>query len=529
MENDAEGDYLEEDVTCCHRVTIFPAAIRNIVVTKPVITTRFGLGSITWAKLFHYATVATIVTISWAVLYFILNDTMLPGNDGFGLYVLAIFSSWLGWGLSSIPYLQLPPVFGMLLAGLIVRNSGFYNIHEELGVATTSKIRTFCLTFIMIRSGLQLSTTSLTKHTIFILILAIVPCTVEVLVLSVCCRYVLSYHWDWSVMAGTIISCMSPVITMNSILALAERGYGEDNGLATILSTAACIDVVHVISLFTICYSIVFANDKCGSEWWYYVMSVCVRDTILGIVTGILLGTWFVFVPHRSHKYSNWFRMICLVLGSLMFTTFTAKLTISGGGYLATLVASFVCMLGWRILTVSFDSIYFRRAIHVIWRLVQPILVGVIGADIELVNWCPSRFGLHLLCILIGLMGRSAAAYLTTWRTSFTWKERLFVVISWLPKGSVQAALGPMAYEHLRNEKFSEELEMAEDIVKVSVVTILFLSPIGASLISRTGPILLSRATEEQRQREREMSYLRILSFLPTPVQPLTTNHQQNL
>lgn len=301
MDNDAEGDYLEEDITCCHRVTIFPAAIRNAVVTKPVVTTRFGLESITWAKLFHYATVATIATIGWAVLYFILNDTMLPGNDGFGLYVLAIFSSWLGWWLSSIPYLQLPPVFGMLVAGLIVRNSGLYNIHEELGVATTSKIRTFCLTFIVIRAGLQLSTTSLTKHTIFILILAIVPCTVEVLVLSICCRYVLSYHWDWSVMAGTILGCMSPVITMNCILALAERGYGENKGLATILCTAASIDVVHVISLFTICYSIVFANDECRSKWWYYVMSVCVRDTILGIVTGILLGTWFVFVPHRSH------------------------------------------------------------------------------------------------------------------------------------------------------------------------------------------------------------------------------------
>lgn len=53
---------------------------------------------------------------------------------------------------------------------------------------------------------------------------------------------------------------MSPVLIMNTILALAEHGYGEDHGLATILSTAACIDVVHVISLFTICYSFVFAN-----------------------------------------------------------------------------------------------------------------------------------------------------------------------------------------------------------------------------------------------------------------------------
>ena len=492
MDNeDVEGDYLEEDmVTCCHRVTIFPAAIRNTAVTKPVVTTRFGLGSITWAKLFHYATVATIVAISWAVLYFILNDTMLPGNDGFGLYVLAIFSSWLGWCLSSIPYLQLPPVFGMLLAGLIVRNSGFYTIHEVLGVATTSKIRTFCLTFIMIRSGLQLSTTSLTKHTIFILILAIVPCTVEVLVLSICCRYVLSYHWDWSVMAGSAFlssSSHSSSVRLFIYLLGSTRYVSQDDNQLHVAGDyhelrpssgrtrlrreqgprndplhrrihrrcARHLAVYHLLldrlrqrydlpfhpfhpfhRLFFLCScrsfqqlsyapcrfretlsSLVFhfsetsarncnsnrvndqrrirISDERRSEWWYHVMSVCVRDTTLGIVTGILLGTWFVFVPHRSHvstfvpssirsaffypsvpfrctvivrqiiqKYSNWFRMICLVLGSLMFTTFTAKLTISGGGYLATLVMSFVCMLGWRILTVSFDvSFHVRDAV----------------------------------------------------------------------------------------------------------------------------------------------------------------------
>ena len=87
-----------------------------------------------------------------------------------------------------------------------------------------------------------------------------------------------------------------------------------------------------------------------------------------------------------------------------------------------------------------------------------------------------------------------------------------------------KAALGPMAYEHLRNGEESEELQMAMDIVKVSVVTILFLSPIGASLISYTGPILLVQTTAEQRQRDRELSYLRILSFLPMSEQI----HQQN-
>ncbi|XP_017756000.1 PREDICTED: sodium/hydrogen exchanger 9B1-like [Eufriesea mexicana] len=510
-ERKQEDDY--EDITLCHRMTICHPLIRNIIITEPVF--KYLGRSLTWAKLFQVTTVVMMTSLGWAILYFILGDTMLPTNDGFGLFVLAIFSSCLGSWLPLIPYLNLPPVFGMLVAGLIVRNSGLYNIHEELGEVTTSKIRTFCLTFIMIRAGLQLSTTSLKEHPIFILILAIVPCSIEMLVLAIYCKYILSYHWDWSIMTGTILSCMSPVVTVNCLLALAEQGYGENKGLTTILCTAACIDNVHIVSLFAVCYSIVFAKDG-KAMYWHYIY-VGLRDSILGMLAGTFLGICFVFFPHRSHKYISWYRITCLVLGSLTCTTATAKLTVSGAGYLATLVMSFVSIIGWRILSASFDTTTFRQAAFLLWQIVQPILVGVIGADIELTHWSLSRFGLHLSCILMGLLGRSVAAYLTMMRTPFTWKERLFVVVCWLPKGTIQAALGPMAYEHLRsNENKLEDINVALDIVRISVITILFLAPIGSSLITFTGPVLLEQTTVEQRQRARELSYLRTLSLLPT-------------
>lgn len=187
-------------MTCCHRVTICHPLIREMMVTEPV--SRHLGRSFTWAKLFHLTTSAGLATLGWAVLYFLLGDTMLPKNDGFGLYALLIFSSWLGTSLSCIPYLHLPPVFGMLVAGMIVGNSGLYHIREGLGVATASKIRTFCLTFIMIRVGLQLSTTSLKMHPIFLMLLAVVPSTMEWLALAMCCKGILSYRWDWSFMAG---------------------------------------------------------------------------------------------------------------------------------------------------------------------------------------------------------------------------------------------------------------------------------------------------------------------------------------
>ncbi|XP_043260354.1 sodium/hydrogen exchanger 9B2-like [Colletes gigas] len=210
--------------------------------------------------------------------------------------------------------------------------------------------------------------------------------------------------------------------------------------------------------------------------------------------------------------------MIGLVLGSLMCTAFTATIAISGGGFLACVIMSFVAITGWRILSASFDSAPLRHVSYILWHVVQPILAGVIGADIDFTNWCVSRLFLHLLCIFIGLTARSIATYLTTLKTSFTWKERLFVVGAWLPKGTLQAGLGPLAFERVRNGPDLEKIEMALDIIRLSVVTVLILAPLGAFLIAYTGPILLNKITIEEHERQRELSYLRILSLQPDPM-----------
>lgn len=198
--NEEDKDMEWDDNTCCHRATFCNPVLREIIVTD-VISTCFDL-QLTWADLFWLATASGLTLLAWAVLYFLLGDVMLPGGSIFGLFVLVVFSYALGWILTYIPYLHLPPIFGMLFAGIILRNTDVYNIHDQLGPGTTSKIRTFCLTFIMVRSGLQLTTTALIAHPVFVIILALVPCTVEMLMLSVLCRYLLEYPWNWSFMTG---------------------------------------------------------------------------------------------------------------------------------------------------------------------------------------------------------------------------------------------------------------------------------------------------------------------------------------
>lgn len=174
--------------------------LREILVTD-VISACFDV-QLTWADLFWLATITGMILLAWAVLYFLLGDVVLPGGSVFGLLLLIVFSYTLGWILTYIPWLHLPPIFGMLLAGIILRNTDFYNIQDELGLGTTSKIRTFCLTFIMVRAGLQLTTTALRAHPVFVVILALVPCTIEMLAITVSCRCLLEFPWNWSFMTG---------------------------------------------------------------------------------------------------------------------------------------------------------------------------------------------------------------------------------------------------------------------------------------------------------------------------------------
>lgn len=196
-----EDEFNGDNETCCGRITFFHPSIRNLRIYSPI-STCINASGLTWSSFIWCLTFITIVMISYAALFFLFGAVMLPGGKLFGLFWLIIASYTLGWTLAYIPYLNIPPVFGMLVTGMIIKNTGLYDIHEQIGSGTTSKIRIFCLTFIMIRAGLQLTTTALKAHPFFLVELAIVPCTMEFFVVSICSRYILQYPWNWAFLNG---------------------------------------------------------------------------------------------------------------------------------------------------------------------------------------------------------------------------------------------------------------------------------------------------------------------------------------
>ncbi|KAJ8680470.1 hypothetical protein QAD02_016257 [Eretmocerus hayati] len=503
----------DPDESCCHRATICNPYIRDISVMDPVC--GCCCEQLTHATLFWLVTVTAMVFMSYAILYLFLGELMLPGGNMFGLFAVIVFAYFLGWSLAYLPLLNLPPVFGMLLAGIMARNFDWYNIHEALGSTVIRKIRTFSVTFVLLRAGLELTHTPLREHPFFVINLAVIPCSLEMITVALGSYLLLQYPWDWAFLTGSILACISPVVPVNCILALADRGYGEDTDIATLLFTAASIDDIHIVSLYSLFFSITFTIDNhAESHWWLYIPPG-LRDLIAGVCFGFVLGFFFIFFPHRKDPYVFWYRVVGLVLGSLMCTTGAARFAITGGAFLATIIMSLIATTGWRILTNPFDIKPLRKSVHIMWHFMQPVLAGVIGAEIDLHNWSNPRLILHLIVITFGTTVRLIFAFLATFHTDFSSKERLFIALSWISKGTLQAALAPMTLEQAEKDDDPGEMEKAIDVVRLSVVSVMILAPLGAMIMMMTGPLLLNKTSYEEHQRRRELSYLRLLSLQP--------------
>lgn len=155
-----------------------------------------------WSNIYQLLTNLLTILLTWTLLYCLTGELSLPGGAIFNLMLLVISSYCFGWTLTYIPYLHLPPVFGMLITGVIARNTGIYNIRDTMSSSVMGTIRNFCLTFVMVRSGVQLNTTPLRSHPIFLIVLALIPCTVEMFVVTLYFKLFLQFPWDWAFLGG---------------------------------------------------------------------------------------------------------------------------------------------------------------------------------------------------------------------------------------------------------------------------------------------------------------------------------------
>uniref|UniRef100_A0A0L8HCD6 Cation/H+ exchanger transmembrane domain-containing protein n=1 Tax=Octopus bimaculoides TaxID=37653 RepID=A0A0L8HCD6_OCTBM len=292
------------------------------------------------------------------------------------------------------------------------------------------------LTVILIRAGLGLDPDALRKLSFAVVRLAFCPCLIETLVATIASHFLLGLPWIWGIMLGFVIAAVSPAVVVPCLLYLQDNGYGIDKGIPTLVIAAASIDDVLAITGF-----------------------------------GVVLGIAFSEAG---------------VLGS-------PRLEMPGTGPLLCLTVAFVAAFGWRKKRELQVLELISNSTAVLWLIFQPLLFGLIGAEVDVEKLNAKTIGYGIATLGIGLVFRMLVAFFAVYGTDLLKKEKLFVALAWLPKATVQAAIGSVALSTAREKNKTELESYGQIILEVAVLVILITAPIGSALVMLTGPRILKK------------------------------------
>lgn len=313
-------------------------------------------------------------------------------------------------------------------------------------------------------------------------------------------------------------------------------GYGEKNGVNTLVIAASSLDDIVSISAFGVLSGIVFSTGDLTSKIVQGPEDVCI-GTALGLVWGFLL----IFVPpapwanvsyttrkgplqnndqnreKQTEKSVTAKRAFLLGSGGFLAVTGSQWYGYPGAGPLACIISSFVAGTGWKwreekqncnrpIIVLSHDDVDVEGGAHnkvnpveavfeCIWFGLQPILFASIGTEVkfELLKGGDIVIA-GILVLVCGLIVRLIVTSCAVWGAGLSIKEVIFINIAWLPKATVQAALAPVALDMARMMGTDEDLESASRLLTISVISILVTAPLGAFGIQWFGPRLLSHS-----------------------------------
>jgi len=429
----------------------------------------------------------------WGATFLLLGSVAAPPNGSiFWIMVIVVFAVLLG---KLVSLARLPPLLGMLVAGLVVKNIpgvGF----DSHWAGISSALRGLALIVILMRAGLGLDPKALKRLSGMVFRLAFTPCLVETTVVAIASHFLLGIPWLWGFMLGFVLAAVSPAVVVPCLLALSEKGYGVAKGIPTLVIAAASVDDVLAISGFTILLGIAF-QDQAEEVSTAARVFQGPKEAVVGLLFGIGWGLLCTFVPHKDSGSLAPLRWAMLFLGGILGLFGSSAIGYKGSGALAVLVMAFVAGIGWKS-TGWRESNPVSDYLQNMWLVFQPILFALIGTEIRVSELDASTVGLGILVLAIGMTLRIITTFFVVMGGDLSLKERFFVALAWLPKATVQAAIGPLALDQagklgLDDPNREEYKQLGLVVLTVAVLAILITAPIGSATIMLTHPCLLTK------------------------------------
>ncbi|RXI60131.1 cation:proton antiporter [Clostridium tetani] len=369
--------------------------------------------------------------------------------------------------------IKLPGLLGMIILGTIIGPYGLNWLHGDM-INVSADLRKIALIIILLRVGLGINKKDLKKVGKTAFKMSCVPGIIEGFSIAFVSVKLLEFSFIEGGMLGFIIAAVSPAVVVPSMLNLLESSIGTNKGIPTLILAGASIDDIFAITIFSTFLGLYSgANINIGIQLLNIPVSI-----ILGIIAGGIIGFTMVRVFSKYHIRDT--KKVLLILGtSILFTELekVLKTKIEIASLLGVMTIGFVIIkkipdVG-KGLALKFNKI---------WIFAEILLFVLVGAEVN-VNVAINAGKMGILVILIGLLGRSIGVIISLLGTDLNWKERLFCVIAYVPKATVQAAMGAVP--------LSLGVESGDIILAMAVLSIIITAPLGAIGINFSAKRLL--------------------------------------
>ncbi|KAK3698371.1 hypothetical protein RRG08_022932 [Elysia crispata] len=405
--------------------------------------------------------------------------------------IIVFIGSWCGGYL--IKSTTLPPLLGMLIVGCLLANVPGIDVAKDIPSSWSSTARSAALTVILIKAGLGLDPVALKRLSMMVLRLAFLPSLAEVVVDGVAAKLILDLSWTWSFLLAFVLAVVSPAVVVPSMLGLSEKGYGLNKGIPTLVIASVSLDAVLAITGFGVMLSVCFSE---GDIAW--IICKGPLEVLVGIAFGSACGVILWYIPQRSSKNLSLFRSALLVGGGLLTIFGSSAIDWKGAGPLACLSLAFVAAYKWKDdYRGTGKKMPEEEVIGVLWMIFQPLLFGLIGAAVEISDLDGDTVGKGIGVLFMGLAVRMCVASVVGLKSDLNLKERLFLPLAWIPKATVQAAIGAIAYDKAVKDDETDLIPKGKTVLTIAFLAILITAPIGSVIIAMVGPRLLHK-TEDQ-------------------------------
>ena len=385
--------------------------------------------------------------------------------------VILLFGLLVGWIFSKA---KLPSLLGMIIVGIVLSPHGL-NLVDDSMLTISGDLRQIALVIILTRAGLSLNFSDLKMVGRPALLMCFVPACVEMVGTIIFAPLLLGVSILDAAIIGSVMAAVSPAVVVPRMIKLIEDGYGTDKSIPQLILAGASVDDVFVIVVFTALTTLASTGEVSAISFIQIPTSI-----LLGVLLGGAVGTILVWYFRRFHIRDS---VKVLIILSVSFLLLELQNRLEGIVPVSGLLA--IMSMGI-IINQKYDVLAKRLSVkyNKLWLGAEIFLFVLVGIAVDLKYAIAAGVGVILLVIL-ALVFRMMGVAVSLVKTKLNKKERLFCMVAYTPKATVQAALGTVP--------LAMGLSCGEIVLTVAVISILITAPFGAIGVDNSYKKLLSK------------------------------------